>query len=423
MQIEALPGHFSAGLKWFIWKTAWAVLLLLFSSATLAAGIEQEFRSKPNVASTLEKLAGTRSKSYAVLIGITEYSEFPSLSEAKNDVDRMRLFLIEAAGFDHVFVLTEEFATKSRIESLMVDKIPTLLGPEDKFVFYWSGHGTARKLANGRLHGYMPLASSQKNAFGGMVSMDDLTRWDDLLSAKQALFILDTCVSGLAGVQAKSDRTLTLAQLDQPSHHLFAAGTSTEQTIVGAKWKGSLFTDAFIRAATGAAGDGASIISLSDILVFVRREVALQKDKEGWTRTITPQLRQLRTSDGEFFFVRRAQTVGTSNPTSSGEKVSGKGENLEPRSHSTEIAPVPPIMWEAKNSEPPSVAPPPSSTRPIESAVSVNPSKPPSHASLIPWSWHTNETELCQTLSGGEPFSASAGTCTRQTTTRMRVKP
>lgn len=249
-------------------------------------------------------------RSYAVLVGVSDYigvqrGGFPPLEEAKNDVDRVRRFLIEQAGFDYVRVLTEDKVTKARLDEIMVDEMPRRVSGKDRFLFYWSGHGTSMQGANDSAVGFLPLKASPRSQYSSMIGMSDISRWDDLLKAKQALYIIDACLSGLAGVQPKSDpKELAMDQLGRPSRHLFAAGGAQEETIAAARWGGSLFTDSLIKAASGeAVQPGIPVISLSDILAYVRRRVAFEKDQARWPGTISPQLRLMRQSEGEFFFL------------------------------------------------------------------------------------------------------------------------
>src|SRR5262249_57054597 len=127
---------------------------------------------------------------------------FRSLTTARADADKMARFLIKDAGFNTVYVLTEDKATKQRIDQLMIDYIPKVLGRSDRFVFYWSGHGFSRTIGT-RNSGFLPLSTSEPNEFASMVSMDDIARWDNYLPSEHALFILDACLSGLAGFQNK----------------------------------------------------------------------------------------------------------------------------------------------------------------------------------------------------------------------------
>lgn len=292
---------------------------LLSASAISAAGVDRAFEGSGASVDWKSRIAKTLGggRSYAILIGVSEYSGkenggFEPLQATRNDVERMRRFLLDQAGFDYVHVLTEENVTRDRIDQLMVDFFPGRVTSRDRFLLYWSGHGVARRVSDRRTEGYLPLRTSQRTVYSSMVSMDDIRRWDELLQARQTLFVLDACVSGLAGQESKADTAaLTIEQLGRPSRHLLAAGAAEEEVIAGAKWGGSLFTDAFIRAASGAAApQGAGVIGLSDLLSYVRRQVAFERTQANWDKPIAPQLRQLRSSDGEFYFI--ASTLGAS---------------------------------------------------------------------------------------------------------------
>lgn len=300
---------------------------LLSANATAGLDVAFEADSKIDKLKTAIGKALGQGRSFALVIGISEYDNstgngFKSLQTAKGDVEKVKRFLIDSAGFEYVHVLTDDKVTRARIDTLMVDFFPGRLKQNDRFLLYWSGHGVARQLSSGRREGYLPLSNSRKDMFSSMVSMDDVRRWDNLLDAKQTLFILDACLSGLAGQQAKQDiNSLTVEQLNRPSHHLFVAGTSDESTIAGDRWGGSIFTEALIRGGSGAADSGGSgIVSLSDLLTYVRRYVAIEKDRAAWSKSLTPQLRDLRASDGEFYFQTGGKSREQFTPSSSTAK-------------------------------------------------------------------------------------------------------
>src|SRR5271163_1213608 len=151
----------------------------------------------------------------------------------------------------------------------MIDEVRIVVGQYDRFLFYWSGHGDQLTIAD-RRRGFLPLAGSKREEFSGMISMDDISRWDSFLQAKQTLFLLDACLSGLAGLQVKSPNDNRFQQLSQAGHHLLTAGTGGEIAISGERWNGSLFTDSFIRGARGGASHPDAIISLWSLFDYVQ---------------------------------------------------------------------------------------------------------------------------------------------------------
>ena len=249
----------------------------------------------------------TSGKSIAVVIAISRYigeqsGGYPALGTAVNDADKMVQFLLEDAGFDTVYVLTDEHATKPKIEHLMTDEVPNVVGKYDRFLFYWSGHGDQMLTGDQRVVGFLPLAESKRKVFSTMLNMDDIARWNGYLAAQQALFVLDACLSGLAGSEAKGVRDVRLEQLSQPARQLVTAGTEKENVISGDRWTGSLFTDSFIKGAKGAAQHSFGIVSLHTLIDYIQENVALEKERANWSNSLTPQVRKLSAGNGAFFF-------------------------------------------------------------------------------------------------------------------------
>jgi uncharacterized caspase-like protein len=145
---------------------------------------------------------------------------------------RVRDFLRDEANFDYVITLTDEKATRSRIESLMEYELPDLIRPRDRFLFYFSGHGDTRTFGNGGQRGYLVLKSSGSRAWHEMIDMPRMRQWaQNLGHARHALILLDACFSGLTAFERKSGtRNMTLARLTQPGHHIVTAGTEGEES-------------------------------------------------------------------------------------------------------------------------------------------------------------------------------------------------
>ena len=306
---------------------------VMASSAACAAG-RDEVIPNPNPDRTWGRTIGgvfTSGRSIAVVIGISNYigeraGGYPALPTAKHDADKMADFLIKDAGFDTVYVLTDERATKSRIDVLMTDVIPGVVTPRDRFLFYWSGHGEQRFSADMRAFGFLPLASTKSKEFSAMVSMQDLERWDRYLDARQALFVLDACLSGLAGYQTKAPQNTRLEQLSLPSRHLLTAGTKDESVISGDRWGGSLFTDSFILGAKGQARSSSGIVSLLSLMEFIQERVGFERQAANWSKSLTPQLQSLQHSEGFFFFTPPQVAGLTSNAPRTGQLVERKGD-------------------------------------------------------------------------------------------------
>ena len=157
------------------------VLLALAPVMAFADGRDEKL-TNPKPDRTWAQRVGTlfaSGKSVAVVVSISNYigdraGGYPPLRTAKADAEKMVQFLLNDVGFDTIYIITEERATKARIDRLMTDEIPFLLGPNDRFLFYWSGHGDQMVAADkSRSFGFLPLANSKVKQFSTMIDMGE----------------------------------------------------------------------------------------------------------------------------------------------------------------------------------------------------------------------------------------------------------
>jgi formylglycine-generating enzyme required for sulfatase activity len=319
--------------RWLIINVIMIALSAFFDASEVIADGRNEKIINPNPDRTWSKAAGgffSRGKSIAVVVGISNYKNgYNPLNSAASDAKKMEDFLVKDAGFDVVYVLTNDEVSHSAIDRLMTDEIPQIVGQYDRFLFYWSGHGDQMISADGRRSfGFLPLANSKPREFSTMVSMEDLSRWDSYLSAQQALFILDSCLSGLAGVQSKDLKSDRLEQLSQPTHQLLTAGTKGERVISGDRWTGSLFTDSLIDGARGNAHQSFGVVSIHSLLDYVQERVAVERREVNWEGSLTPQIHDLQAGTGAFFFTNTRIWTNTYPAFHSpSEKTENKGED------------------------------------------------------------------------------------------------
>ncbi|WP_165354661.1 SUMF1/EgtB/PvdO family nonheme iron enzyme [Tropicimonas sp. IMCC6043] len=252
-------------------------------------------------------------QSIAVVIGIGDYeSAYADLPGRTEDAQRMRDFLLGEAGFDLVVLLTDRAASRARLERLLTEVLPPRIGPDDRFLFHYSGHGETRSLAGGRKRGYLVTSQARSRTnWSAMVSMESIQAWSlDLARARHGLWVVDACFSGLAGAQTMSaPRRTTLARLSQRAHHILTAGLEDEEAlIVNGR---SLFTNAFIDAARNAdlaaGGDPDGFVSLQEIQIHIARTLdreieRLNSRRLGRPYKMSPRVAALHDDDGAFFF-------------------------------------------------------------------------------------------------------------------------
>jgi hypothetical protein len=243
-------------------------------------------------------------RSYAVVIGIGDYKNYSKLSAPADDAIKVRNFLRDQAGFDRIILLTDERATRDRIGEIMESQLPRWALPDDRVLFYFSGHGATRTLTAGD-RGYLILAASKKDAWETMIDMHSIQLWsENLAQARHVLFLLDACFSGLAAYESKGEPgEETVERLMQHASHLVTAGVAGQESF--SKDGESLFTRFFLQAARGELGHADNnVIGLNEIVVKVNRALDENSASMGGRVNMTPHVYLTRLHDnvGEFFF-------------------------------------------------------------------------------------------------------------------------
>lgn len=296
-------------------------LLFLFFSIILKAEYnpicreDSMFNNFSHKVSNLYNYKGFN-KSYALVVGITRYAEGFRYLPNPGDPKAVQKYLLEEAKFDCVYLLTEKDVTVQKIQELMLEEFPKKLRSDDRFLFYWSGHGVTRKKEDGTLLGYLPVSSTlgEKN-FANMLTMKNIEIWDSILPAKHTLYLLDTCVSGLAGRTAKSgsdnygkDIKKKIRKLSQRSRQLLTAGTWKENTYVVNETQSSIFTMGLLSGLSGKADSSSDDFSKDGLITGSELESYIGNyiNKNVPNKLITPQLVELGKwidNDGDFFFL------------------------------------------------------------------------------------------------------------------------
>jgi tetratricopeptide (TPR) repeat protein len=280
----------------------------------------------------LERLLGQKGfgKSYALIVGVGDYDDYTKLSAPAADAEQVRNFLRDEAQFDRIITLTDDKATRSRIESLMDSILPQLVQSNDRFLF-----GITRKLAASK-RGYLILKSSNKNSWDEMIDMPRIREWSENFGdARHVLFVLDACFSGLAAAERKvgfDPKNQTIQRLMQPASHIITAGVEGEESFIFNEK--SLFTAAFLAAARGSLSrpsDG--VISLSEMMVQINRALDAKRAELNEKFKMTPHTyySRIENNAGEFFFL--PNTISRSNtPAPSVSAALEKKSDIDPAS-------------------------------------------------------------------------------------------
>jgi tetratricopeptide (TPR) repeat protein len=315
------------------------LLLNLCISCACAEGIDDDY-VKPGSSKwgdVLERLAGQKGfgKSYALVVGVGDYNHYTKLSAPARDAEQVRNFLRDEAQFDRVITLTDEKATRARIESLMEYILPQLVQSNDRFLFYFSGHGITRNVGASK-RGYLILKSSQRDRWDEMVDMPRMREWaENFGNARHVLFLLDACFSGLAAAERKVgfDRTnQTIQRLMQPASHIVTAGVEGEESFIFNEK--SLFTGAFLAAARGSlASPNDGVISLSEMMVQINRILDAKRAELNEKFKMTPRsyYSRIENNAGEFFFLPNS-IPRSNNPAPSVSAALERKSDIDPAS-------------------------------------------------------------------------------------------
>jgi hypothetical protein len=146
-------------------------------------------------------------KSYAVVIGINRYQNWPPLYSAVADAMSVKRSL-ELTGFDQVTTILEQEATQRRILTLLYDELPNKVARDDRIVFYFAGHGGTQTISEKNEKGFIiPFESSQTDFPVTAISMDQIRSLSDRIAAKHLFFVMDCCYSGHLMAPSKRDTT------------------------------------------------------------------------------------------------------------------------------------------------------------------------------------------------------------------------
>lgn len=216
--------------------------------------------------------------SVALVVGIDGYAEAPPLEFAVRDAQSVAAKL-RGFGFERVTELYDGDATRAQILRVLADELPGVLTPDDRFVFYFAGHGQTDAIRDGSQHeeGYLiPFDGSIRDFRGTGISMTKIHDVIHHVRANHMLFIFDSCYSGLGFKRALPSQVPTgfIRKLaSQRAVEMITAGGKNEQA---AEADGhGLFTKHLLTALDGDAdSDHDGYLLGSEIGAYVRREVS-----------------------------------------------------------------------------------------------------------------------------------------------------
>jgi len=278
-------------------------------------------------------------KSFAFLVGVSHYKYLtPQLPSVQHDIEDMRNFLLDKAGFDEVYVATDGIVNPVLVQRYIKSTLPSKMQKNDRLLFYYSGHGGDN---NGNT-GYLLFGNARKDEFfDDVLEVSSLANWGYELKTPHLLIILDSCASGL-GIAPKSGSSDSGKMLLQTlsgngSRTILTAGTASEKTYAEEgreKTGNSFFTKALLKSFESRSqyDQKSGFITINDLFADVEKEMALFRVTYG--KSTTPRMWPLQEMDyrGTFVFLNpHATSVHLTGEQAQalGVKIAAKGDSDE----------------------------------------------------------------------------------------------
>ena len=252
-------------------------------------------------------------ESWAVVVGVNAYQNWPRLSYAVNDATAVRDLLVRKFGFapDHIRTLLDGDATRANILAALGDDLSDSkkVARADRVFVFFAGHGATRKLPSGKSQGYViPVDADAKNFQSQAISMTNFQDIADAIPAKHVFFVMDACYSGLAltrggGGNPGGDRRQYWEEITRRSaRQVMTAGGADEQVADTGPSGHSIFTWTVLQGLEGKADlDGDGAITASELSAYVAPSVSSLSRQ-------TPAFGSLPGSEGgEFVFVSKGE--------------------------------------------------------------------------------------------------------------------
>jgi HEAT repeat protein len=242
---------------------------------------------------TEEIITITRDKEHgdlwAAVIGINDYPNARGLKYAVNDALAFKNYLSQNVGVpeNNIFLLTDQNATKENIQHLLGTKLKRQTAKEDTVIIFYAGHGAVETdPSNPDGDGFekylLPYDANLNDLYTTSISMDEVRKIFNRISAERLIFIADTCYSGASG-----GRTLvtskTRANLSDKFHERIAKGkgrviisscSANEISKEDDSLQHGVFSYHMLEGLKGLADqDGDGIITVSELFSYISRKV------------------------------------------------------------------------------------------------------------------------------------------------------
>jgi GH25 family lysozyme M1 (1,4-beta-N-acetylmuramidase) len=267
-------------------------------------------------------------RSVAMILGVSKYAEVPVLTPAKNDVEKLKSFLLDSQHFDEIVLLEDEDVNLVNINYFLQTYIRRVAKKYTKtrILFTYTGHGLPPDIAGTK--GYMFLSQAKDpNDTENLLGLGQLAQYFLDVSPRtfQFLALINSCYGGdLFGLQ-QAGGNIFLTSL--PAANAITAGAPDELVwSEGKPGQGTIFFEAVVDGITSGQAAGTAdtsdvngnrstvkrdVVRLGDLLQYLTAKVANVAQKSfstPWEGSVVPPP---QVSKGGFFFLSgSAKTTG-----------------------------------------------------------------------------------------------------------------
>lgn len=247
-------------------------------------------------------------RSVAILIAVSAYPEasgYSPLLQAEPQARELEMYL-KQNGFETI-TLYGPRATRENIR----DTVTRLnLGPQDRLLVYFGGHGDFDHTAAESVGYVVPIDGVRARRATTAIRLSDFVgTYTRAISAKQILFVFDSCQSGFAIKRGDIDRAALrrlkayqdIKYYAQRGRMILTAGSEGEAAL---DVNGGVFTRAFLAGIRGRAdrevGDSNGVVDFYELFAYIHREVTQAAAARGYLQH--PDF-SVADGMGRFFFI------------------------------------------------------------------------------------------------------------------------
>ncbi len=240
--------------------------LILVSSYRPDRGGKYRLSLRPSQGSARQIAVQGGRRVFALSVGVSDYGGRTSaLANTDLDAERAAAALDKAGLLNPAsIVLTNAQATRGAVAAA-VERIAAQAGPDDLFLFFYSGHGDQVPAAAGsaELDGLRETLELRDAA----MTDAELARLLSRVRAGRVLILIDSCFSG--GFRELVDRPGVMA--------IFSSEEDLTSDVAGALGSGGYLAHSLPEALTGAGAlDGDLMVTAGEIGTYVRRQFVRQ---------------------------------------------------------------------------------------------------------------------------------------------------